>query len=172
MLLALGSGLVYGVSDYLGGRVSRRLPPVVVTLIAELTLFAVTLAGVPLIESTGPSPRAIWWGVVGGIAGSAGVLGLYLALSRGHMTVVAPITGVVAAAVPVMVGVALGERPGLLAGAGIVVALVAVMLIGGISGSRTSLRQRSAWLRSSVWHSACCSWRIRAPATMPGSGHC
>jgi len=134
MLLALGSGLIYGVSDYLGGRVSRRLAPVVVTLIAELTLFAVTLAVVPLVETSGPSSRALWWGIVGGLAGSTGVLGLYLALSRGNMTVVAPITGVVAAAVPVIVGLALGERPGPVAGMGIVTALAAVVLIGGMVG--------------------------------------
>jgi drug/metabolite transporter (DMT)-like permease len=135
LLLALGSGLVYGVSDYVGGRVSRRFAPVVVTLIAELTLFAVTLAVVPLVEPVGPSARAVGWGMVGGIAGSTGVLGLYLALSRGNMTVVAPITGLVAAAVPVVVGIALGERPGLVAAAGIATALLAVVLIGGIVGA-------------------------------------
>lgn len=135
MLLALGSGLVYGVSDYFGGRISRRIAPIVVTLIAELSLFAVMLALVPLTESTGPSASALWWGIAGGSAGSLGVLGLYLALSRGNMTVVAPITGVVAAAVPVFVGLALGERPSGLASTGIAAALVAVLLIGGIVGA-------------------------------------
>lgn len=134
MLLALGSGLIYGVSDYLGGRASRRWAPVVVTMIAEASLAVVLLVTVPLIESSGPSSLALWWGIVGGLAGSSGVLGLYFALSKGNMTVVAPITGVVAAAVPVGVGVALGERPGLLAAAGIMMALGAVVLIGGIVG--------------------------------------
>jgi len=63
------------------------------------------------------------------------VLGLYLALSRGNKTVVAPITGLVAAAVPVIVGLALGERPGLAAGIGIALARMAVLLIGGIVGA-------------------------------------
>ena len=135
MLLALGSGLVYGVSDYLGGRASRRWAPIVVTLTAELTLLTITLATVPVLESGGPTAEALWWGIGGGLAGSTGVLGLYLALSRGNMTVVAPITGVVAAVVPVVVGLGLGERPGILAGGGIVLALVAVLLIGGIIGA-------------------------------------
>ena len=47
------------------------------------------------------------------------------------MTVVAPVTGVVAAAVPVLVGLGLGERPGALAGGGIVLSLRAVLLVGG-----------------------------------------
>ena len=135
MVLALGSALVYGVSDYVGGRVSRRSAPVVVALIAEVSLFMVMLVAVPLVETTTPSDAAVWWGVAGGVAGSSGVLGLYVALSRGNMTVVAPITGVVAAALPVLVGVMLGERPGGLAATGIIAALVAVVLIGGIVGA-------------------------------------
>ena len=134
MVLALGSALVYGVSDYVGGRVSRRSAPVVVALVAEVSLFMVMLVVVPLVETSTPSDAAVWWGVAGGLAGSSGVLGLYIALARGNMTVVAPITGVVAAALPVIVGVALGERPTGLSSAGIVAALVAVLLIGGIVG--------------------------------------
>ena len=126
---------MYGVSDYIGGRVSRRSAPVVVALIAEVSLFMVMLVAVPLVETTTPSDAAVWWGVAGGVAGSSGVLGLYVALSRGNMTVVAPITGVVAAALPVLVGVMLGERPGGLAATGIIAALVAVVLIGGIVGA-------------------------------------
>ena len=144
ILLALGSGLVYGVSDYVGGRASRRWRPIVVTLVAELTLLCVTLVAVPLIESDGPTAPAVGWGIVGGVAGSIGVLGLYLSLSKGNMTVVAPITGVVAAAVPVVVGFALGERPSPLAVVGIVSAMVAVTLVGGavdgwIGGGRVTV---------------------------------
>lgn len=131
ILLALGSGLIYGVSDYVGGRASRRWRPIVVTLVAELTLLCVTLALVPQVEPDGPSAQAVGWGIVGGVAGSVGVLGLYLSLSKGNMTVVAPVTGVVAAAVPVVVGLALGERPSPLAVIGIVAAMVAVSLVGG-----------------------------------------
>ncbi|MFW2333003.1 EamA family transporter [Ilumatobacter sp.] len=131
ILLALGSGLVYGVSDYVGGRASRRRPPIVIAFVAELAMLCVMLAVVPVVEATGPSGRALWWGIVGGIAGSLGVLGLYVSLSKGNMTVVAPVTGVVAAAVPVVAGLVLGERPGVLAGVGIVFALSAVALVSG-----------------------------------------
>ena len=126
--------MVYGVSDYLGGRVSRRFPPATITLFAELTLLVACLGVVPLVETGGPSSPAVWWGIAGGLAGSAGVLGLYAALSRGSMTVVAPITGVVAAAVPVVAGVALGERPSPTSVTGIVLAVIAVGLIGGVVG--------------------------------------
>ena len=132
ILLALGSALVYGISDYVGGRSSRHVPPVLVALVAELVLLVVTASSIPLIESHGPGGAAIWWGMLGGAAGSLGVLGLYAALSRGNMTVVAPVTGLAAAVVPVGVGIALGDRPTAFAMLGIVVAIASVALIGGI----------------------------------------
>lgn len=132
--LALVSAAVYGVSDYLGGRTSRRFQPVAVALCAELTLLVTLALLVPIVESDGPTSAAVLWGAAGGLSGTVGVLGLYHALSKGNMTVVAPVTGLVAAAVPVVVGVALGERPTPVAVVGIVAALLAVALIGGMVG--------------------------------------
>ena len=136
ILLALASAVVYGVSDYVGGRASRRFQPIAIALCSEMVLLAITIVLVPLVESEGPSSAAIVWGVIGGVAGTAAVLGLYAALSRGNMTVVAPVTAIVAAAVPVVVGIASGERPSGAAMIGIALALVAVALIGGLLGVR------------------------------------
>lgn len=132
--LAFVSAMLYGASDYLGGRTSRRSPATAVALGAELVQFALCIVIVPLIESDGPTSGAIWWGLAAGATSTIGVIGLYAALSRGNMTTVAPITGVVAAIVPVAVGVLTGDRPSPLAVAGIVAAVVAVALIGGITG--------------------------------------
>lgn len=151
IVLALASAIVYGVSDYVGGRASRRWPPIVVALAAELTILVITVGFVPVIETTGPTGRAVCWGIVGGVAGSAGVLGLYAALSRGNMTVIAPVTGVVAAIVPVAVGMGLGERPRATATVGIVLAIVAVALIGGLVGvANQPLDTRTVLLASAV----------------------
>jgi drug/metabolite transporter (DMT)-like permease len=132
--LALVSAVLYGVSDYVGGRASRRSPATAVALVAELVVFTLCIVIIPLIESDGPTSRAIWWGLAAGITSSIGVVGLYVALARGNMTVVAPVTGIVAAIVPVAVGIATGDRPSPLAVTGIVSAVVAVALIGGIAG--------------------------------------
>jgi drug/metabolite transporter (DMT)-like permease len=131
---AFVSAVLYGVSDYIGGRASRRSPATAVALVAELFVFGLCIVIVPLIESDGPTSGAIWWGMAAGIASSVGVVGLYVALARGNMTVVAPVTGLVAAIVPVAVGFSSGDRPSALAVAGIVAAVVAVGLIGGIAG--------------------------------------
>lgn len=70
------------------------------------------------------------WGAAAGVAGGIAVWWFYLALADGPMSVVSPITAVVVAGIPVLVGIALGDRPGLLACLGIVVAVVAVGLVG------------------------------------------
>lgn len=135
VVLALLSGLAYGVSDYVGGRASRHRSPLVITLTAEVCLTVVIVIVVPLVEGPFPDDARVWWGTIGGLGGTLGVLGLYRALSSGSMTVVAPITGVVAAVLPIGVGLALGERPGPAVGIGVAIALVAVALVGGIVGA-------------------------------------
>lgn len=135
ILLALLSAVVYGVSDYVGGRNSRRVSPISITWFSELMMLVVFALTIPVFSDSGPSQRAIWWGIVAGVSGSLAVLGLYGSLARGNMTVVAPITGVVAAGLPVMVGVLLGERPSPIAVVGIAMAIVAVALIGGLVGA-------------------------------------
>ncbi len=135
IVLALLSATIYGVSDYLGGRTSRRFSPIAVTCVAEVALAPIIAVIVLAVEDGSPSARAFWWGVVAGLAGSLGVIGLYAALSRGNMTVVAPVTGIVAAGFPVVVGLSLGERPELLGLLGIVLAVGAVALIGGAVGA-------------------------------------
>ena len=136
IVFALGSALMYGVSDYYGGRHSRTHAPISIALSAEMAIAVIFGLTVPFVESAPITPQAIGAGAVAGLCGSAGVLGLYAALSRGNMTVVAPVTGVVAAAFPVLVGVLLGERPGPAAAIGIVAAIASVGLIGGMLGMR------------------------------------
>jgi drug/metabolite transporter (DMT)-like permease len=134
IVLALLSALTYGVSDYVGGRASRIRPALLVSLSAELWITVCAVAVVPLVESGWPDDPRVWWGALGGLCGSIGVLGLFRSLSSGAMTVVAPIIGVVSAAVPVTVGFALGDRPAAMAVGGIIIAVVAVALIGGMVG--------------------------------------
>jgi drug/metabolite transporter (DMT)-like permease len=154
--LALISAVMYGVSDFVGGRASRRHPATAVALAGELVILLVCLACVPLVESSEPTAEALWWGLVAGATSSVAIVGLYVALARGNMTVVAPVTGIVAAVVPVIAGVAMGERPSALAVVGIVVAIVAVGLIGGVaellgsSGSRPAIAAGTVLLAAAV----------------------
>ena len=66
-----------------------------------------------------------WAGVVGGLAIGA----FYFALSRGSMSVVAPVSATTSAVVPVIAGLLLGESPARFQWAGIALALPAILLI-------------------------------------------
>lgn len=85
---------------------------------------------------------AVLWGAIAGIAGLFGIALLYQSLAHGAMAVVAPTTAVTAAVVPLIGGLALGERPGFLPIAGAACAIVAIALVslGGGRGGKTSPR--------------------------------
>lgn len=134
ILLALCAATVFGVADYCGGRASRWVAPMVVTVLGQSAGFVVLLT-VALAMGT-PVPRMSDWVLAGiaGIAGATGLLAFYRALGSGFMAVVAPISAVTSTALPVVFGLASGERPGALALFGIPVALVAVALISDVLG--------------------------------------
>lgn len=89
----------------------------------------VLLGGSAAIIGGRISHGAVVWGSLGGISQALGVLWLYAALGAGPISVVSPLAAMLTAAVPVGVGVVLGERPGTMAAIGIVVALMAVVLV-------------------------------------------
>jgi drug/metabolite transporter (DMT)-like permease len=134
ILLGLAAALLYGSSDFGGGLASRHYGPLRVTVIGSAA--ATVLAWAALIGSGGPGPsvRAVAWGLAGGLAGGIGTLALYRGLARGLMSVVGPVSAVGAAVVPLAAGIALGERPSVLAVAGVLVALPAIVLVAA-SGS-------------------------------------
>ena len=134
ILLALCAASVFGVADYCGGRASRWVAPMVVTVLGQSAGFIVLLS-VALAMGT-PVPATGDWilGGIAGVAGASGLLAFYRALGSGYMTVVAPISAVTSTALPVIYGLASGERPGWLALMGIPAALVAVALISDVLG--------------------------------------
>jgi drug/metabolite transporter (DMT)-like permease len=139
ILLGLAAALLYGGSDFSGGLASRRFGPVRVTVIGSA--ISAVLAWAALIVSGGPGPdvRAIAWGLASGLAGGAGTLVLYRGLARGQMSVVGPVSAVGAAVVPVAAGVALGEHPNVLAVAGVLVSLPAIVLVAASGSVRGKL---------------------------------
>ncbi|MGH2701770.1 MAG: EamA family transporter, partial [Actinomycetota bacterium] len=100
-----------------------------VVVCSQLIGSALLLAALPFFLDAPFTIEAFAWGMGSGLGGGLGVLLLYRGLALGRMSVVAPTTGVIAAVVPVLAGLILGERPGALSLVGVVVALVAVGLV-------------------------------------------
>ncbi len=127
LLLALGASIVWGTSDFLGGLVSRGRSAVGVMAVSQaLGLLVLTLV-LALLWRPFPGVAILTPAVLAGLGTGLGVLCLYQALSIGPMSIVAPLTAL-AAIVPVAVGVAGGDRPSWLQGAGMVAAVCGCFL--------------------------------------------
>ncbi|HZW90503.1 MAG TPA: DMT family transporter [Myxococcaceae bacterium] len=127
ILLALGSALAYGAADFMAGVLSRRSNYARVSLLAQITSAAGSILA-SLVVGGRPSASSLAWGALSGLGGGLGTLALYRGLARGRMNVVAPLSAVLAAALPALFGFLLGERPGSAAMAGLGLALPAVWL--------------------------------------------
>ena len=139
ILLALAAAVLYGSSDFGGGLASRRLGSLRVSVTGSAVAAVAAWVTLILVGGPGPSLRAVAWGLASGLAGGAGTLVLYRGLARGQMSVVGPLSAVGAAVVPVVAGVALGERPSLLSVAGVLVALPAIVLVAASGSVRGKL---------------------------------
>ena len=131
MGIALGllAGIMYGASDFIGGLASRKSSTFAVAVISQLVGFVVLIALLPVLPKASPVRADLLWGLFAGIGGGAGILFLYQGLAVGRMSVVSPITAVVAAIIPLVVGLLLGERPSVIALTGVGIALVSVVLV-------------------------------------------
>jgi drug/metabolite transporter (DMT)-like permease len=144
ILLALAAALAYGASDFVGGVGSRRYSSWQIVLVGQgAGALVLLLAGLTLPAS--PTALDFAWALLAGLGGAAGSILLYRGLARGRMGLVAPISAVGAAALPVLAGVVFGERPGWLVWAGILAALPGIWLV-----SRTTSTDRPTAARDGL----------------------
>ncbi len=128
VLLAGLSALAFGAGDFYGGLSARRMPALWTTVVAQAVGLALVAVAAAVI---GGSPLAsdLRLGVAAGAVGGLSLAAFYWAMAQGPMSVVAPLSAVTSAVVPVAVGMFSGERPGSVAVAGIVLAVPAIALI-------------------------------------------
>ena len=128
VLLSLLAAVSYGLSDFVGGSVSKRVSPWSVAFVGQLTGAALVLA-LTLASGGSPTRADLAWSVLAGLGNGFGTAFLYRGLSSGRMGVVAPVSGVGATLVPVLVGVLGGERPASLVWVGVALALPGIWLV-------------------------------------------
>ncbi|MCX5244402.1 DMT family transporter [Streptomyces sp. NBC_00201] len=127
---ALSTSLMWGLADFGGGLLTRRAPALTVVVVSQG--IAAVVLGVIMVATGGWSeagPR-LWFAFAAGLVGPVALFSFYKALALGPMGVVSPLA-TLSVAVPVGVGLVLGERPGLMQVAGIAVAVTGVVLAGG-----------------------------------------
>jgi drug/metabolite transporter (DMT)-like permease len=137
IVLALVAAVGYGASDFVGGLSARHVSPWAVAFAGQLSGgLAVLAVGLSLPGQARPADFA--WALMAGLGSAVGTVFLYRGLARGRMGVVAPVSGVGAALVPVFIGVALGERLGTLTWVGVLMAVPGIYFVsrevGGAAG--------------------------------------
>jgi drug/metabolite transporter (DMT)-like permease len=141
LLLALAAAAAYGASDFVAGVVARRGSAWAVAA-ASQGAAAVVIVATAALTAGHPRLADLGWGVLAGLGNGAGNVLLYRGLASGRMGVVAPLSALATAGLPVLVGLTLGERPGLLPVAGVALALPAVWLVSlGGPGLRAAPRR-------------------------------
>jgi uncharacterized membrane protein len=126
--LALCSALAYGLSDFVGGFVSRRTSAWAVAVVAQMSSTTSTALIAFFVEAS-PTSQDFLWSVLAGAASGVGTGFLYRGFASGRMSVVAPVSAVGAALVPVLAGTVGGERLSLVVWLGILAALPGIWLV-------------------------------------------
>lgn len=134
ILLALSSALLWGSSDFQGGRLSKRLPAIAVTGMSQMIGL---IFGLIIVIATGQwqAPAFGLHGyffpaVIAGITGYLGLVFLYIGLASGRMGVVSPISSL-CVIIPVTVALLAGERVPYLKGIGIAIAITGAFCASG-----------------------------------------
>ncbi|WP_174537311.1 EamA family transporter [Micromonospora chalcea] len=137
IVLAAVSALAFGTADFSGGKASRWADPIAVTVVSQMLSLPLLVVLVLVVPGT-PSALDLGWGLLAGVAGAGGVMLLYRALATGVMAVVAPVTAITAAIVPIVAGLVLAHSPGAVAlgGAGLAVVAIGLVSLGERGAAR------------------------------------
>jgi drug/metabolite transporter (DMT)-like permease len=141
---ALLASLAWGVGDFLGGLKSRVLPVLVVMAVSQpfgLAALAIAVA----VRGTGPPGPEVAWAALASVFGTLGLVAFYRGMATGAISVVVPLAAV-AAAIPVMWGLAQGDHVSFLQDLGFVAALG-----GGVMASLERGGERARFATGTGW---------------------
>lgn len=136
VVFGLASALSWGGGDFCGGLATRRAS--VLSVIFIVDAFGVLLAMVLAFALSEPllSPSELGWAAAAGLAGTVGLVSLYRGIAAGQTSVVAPVSSVVAAAVPAIISVLSEGAPGPLRLGGFALALLGIWLVSQGEGEQ------------------------------------
>jgi drug/metabolite transporter (DMT)-like permease len=130
IILALTTSLLFGVGDFLGGVATRRdSAPAVTGTSHMLSIVLISIAVLFVMPDAHPTQSDLMWGALSGLSGVIGVMSLFAALACGRMSIVAPISAALSAALPALFDLLRGTRLSTVTMAGIGLALVAIVVV-------------------------------------------
>jgi drug/metabolite transporter (DMT)-like permease len=122
------SSLLWGTADFLGGLAAKRAPAPLIAGFSGLGALALLLVAMPFMPGT-PATTDLLWGAAAGACGAAGASLMYRSLAMGPMSLASPVFSLIGLCVPVLFGLAAGERPSGLAWVGVALATLAIPLL-------------------------------------------
>lgn len=144
VLLAIISAISYGSADFVGGYATKKTPVFSVLVFSQLAGTAVIIIAILFMPSESVRLQDMLWGAVAGLAGAFGISALYFGLATTTMAVVSPVAAVFGGIFPVLVGLAIGERPAWTAWLGMALAFPAIGLLtagGQAEGNRIKTKR-------------------------------
>jgi len=145
--LGLAAAIAWGAADFSGGMATKRASAYGVVIGGEAVGLAALLVLAFLTGEPLPPVEHLALAGLAGIGGGFGLILLYRALASGQMSVAAPISAVLAAAIPVLVNAAGQGLPDPLVLAGLLLALLAIGLIARGEGGDQPARLRLEHIR-------------------------
>jgi drug/metabolite transporter (DMT)-like permease len=134
ILLGLTAAISWGAGDFNGGLASRKTGPYRAVLYGEAFGLLMLLLFVFIKPQPWPDLTSWIYAVIAGGLGTGGIVFLYTAMVEGKMSIAAPVSALLAAALPVVVGIFIQGAPGLLTFIGFGFALAAVWLVSQSEG--------------------------------------
>lgn len=147
LLFGLFTALGFGAGDFFGGLASKKSSAMAVSFYSQLTAAAL-IGFIALFLGGNPTLPGLLWGSAAGVAVGLGIIKYYRALSAGTMGITATVMGIFSALVPFAVGLMIGERPSLIAIAGVSVVISALILVTGRDAGHSGSKSRSEIIRS------------------------
>lgn len=138
VFLGLITAVTYGFADFFGAVASKKIKAVTVTFVSGVAGLALLGLATPFLGADF-STDAVFWGVLAGLGSAVAMSALYAALAIGPISIMSPLTAVMSAIVPMIVGVTLGERFSWLGWVALGIILVAVALVGFVPGEDVRL---------------------------------
>ena len=145
VFLGLASAACWGAGDFTGGVVTKRNNVYTVVIVSQLAGIAFLIGLTLLLAEPLPPIDGLLLGAAAGISGAIAILALYSSLASGRMSIVAPITAVVTATVPVIFGLFIEGLPAMRQLLGFGIAFLAIWLITR-TGDGTTIRARDLGL--------------------------
>ncbi len=138
IILGFATALAYGFADFFGAVASKTLKSIYVTAVASLAGLAMMLIVSASMGATF-SASTMFWGISAGLASAFAMSCLYAALAIGPISIISPLTAVISAIVPSIVGILQGDRFSVWGWLALVLIFAAVILVGFVPGKDVRL---------------------------------